>query len=374
MKSKTVDLFCNLVSIPSPSGKELNIGKYIKSYLNKINIASQFDKTGKVNLSNSGNLIAKLKGNKGQPILLFVAHMDTVETGKEIIIPKINKGTITSKGKTILGADNKASVACLLEALGEISTWDRHPTIIAAFTTREEQGEMGASLLKFEEKIDYVFNLDGSDNPGDFVYQTLGEVPFEIKLTGKAAHAAVEPERGINAIKAAALLITKLNIGKDEKGNVLNIGKISGGRANNIVPDEVVLQGQARAYTKKDLDNNLINIEKTIKDVCNKTGCSYTFNKLPEEGAPPASISKNHAIIHIAEHATKRLDLPFSLHKGSYTSDANFLNITYPTLTVCRGGKMPHSQYESITIDELVKLKRLILELIKQSILIGKDK
>lgn len=374
MESKTVDLFCKLVSIPSPSGKELDIGKYIKSYLNKKNIAAHFDKTGKVNLSNSGNLIAKLKGNKGQPILLFIAHMDTVETGKEIIIPKINKGTITSKGETILGADNKASIACLLEALGEIYTWDMHPTIIAAFTTREERGKMGASLLKFKEEIDYVFNLDGSDSLGDFVYQTLGEIPFEIKLIGKAAHAAVEPEKGINAIKAAALLITLLNIGKDKKGNVLNIGKISGGRANNIVPDEIILEGQTRAYTKKDLDKNLANIEKTIKDVCKKTGCYYIFSKRPEEGAPPASISKKHKIICVAERAAKTLNFPFSLHKGSYTSDANFLNIAYPTLTVCRGGKMPHSQYESITIKELIKFKRLILELVKQSISIGKDK
>lgn len=359
--------FCDLVEIPSPSGRELEVGNFIKSCLLKEDMHAYFDDSGKLNNSNSGNLIVKLKGNPKLPTLLFVAHMDTVEMGEKQIRTKIKNGVIRSDSTTILGADNKASVSSLIEALIEINKWNSKPTIVVAFTTREEKGRMGSSLLNISEKIDYCFNLDGSNLPGNFVYQTLGEVPFKIKLFGKAAHAALEPEKGINSIKAAALLITKLHIGKDKKGNVLNIGKISGGKANNIVPDEVLLEGQVRAYRQKDLDKNLNDIEKMIKKVGIQTGCLYEFIISPEDGAPPASISQNHKIVRIAKEATKALELKFSLNKGSFTSDANFLISKYPTLTICAGGKMPHSPNESITVRELLQLKNLIIEIVKCS-------
>lgn len=365
--NKLTKLFCQLVSILSPSGKELAVGNFIKSYLKDIGVEADFDNTGPINQSNSGNLIAKLEGKKKLPTILFVAHMDTVETGDVPIRPKIVDGIIKSDGKTILGADNKGSVAALLEALKEISLWSFHPTIIAVFSTREENGQMGISLLNLPDKIDFAFNIDGQGSTGRFVNKTLGEIPFEIKLFGKSAHAAAEPEKGINAIKASGLLLTNLKIGKDEKGNILNIGRITGGKANNIVPDEVILEGQVRAFTEADLTKSLTAIEKVIKLVSKKIGCSYEFITSPEKGAPPFSLIQNHKIVQIAKSATKSLKLPFSLETGSFTCEANFLAKKYPVLNVCRGGEMPHSTSESITVKELGQLKDLIEELVRRS-------
>lgn len=365
--NKLTKLFYRLVSIPSPSGEELAVGNFIKSYLKDIGVEANFDNTGLINQSNSGNLIAKLEGKKKLPTLLFVAHMDTVEVGGISIRPKIVDGVIKSAGKTILGADNKGSVAALLEALKEISLWNFRPTIIAVFSTREENGQMGISLLNLPDKIDFAFNIDGQGPTGRFVNKTLGEIPFEIKLFGKAVHAAVDPEKGINAIKAAGLIITQLKIGKDKKGNVLNIGRITGGKANNIVPDEVILEGQVRAFTEVGLAKSLTEIEKVIKSVCKRMGCSYEFIARPEKGAPPFSLTKNHKIIQIAKSATKSLELPFFLETGSFTCEANFLTKKYTVLNVCRGGQMPHSTSESITVKELKQLKDLIKELARRS-------
>lgn len=359
-------LFCQLVSIPSPSGKELAVGNFIKNYLKNINIEANYDSTGKINQSNAGNLIARLKGKKGLPTLLFVTHMDTVESGETAIKPVVIKNKIKSNGATILGADNKASVASLLEALKEISAWHNHPTIIAVFSTKEESGQMGISLLNIPEKIDFAFNIDGKGPVGSYVYKALGETPFKVEIIGKSAHAAIEPEKGVNAIKTAALIISQMKIGRSKEGNALNIGKIVGGKANNIVPDEVILEGQMRAFTEKNLAKGLVTIEKAISTVCKKTGCSYKFIANLEERTPPFSFSINHRIVKIAKDATKSLGLPFSLNKGYFTCEANFLAKKYPVLNICRGGKMPHSKEESITIKELNLLNTLIKQLVKQ--------
>lgn len=362
-------LFCDLVQIPSPSGKELAVGKFVQTYLAGHGIKATFDTTGKGNGSNAGNLIAKLTGDKNLPTLLLVAHLDTVETGDRPITPKVKNGVITSDGTTVLGADDKAAVACLMEVLVEISRWEKHPSIIAVFTTKEEEGTMGASLLRLPDKIDYCFNLDGPSDLGAFMYQTLGEVPFEIELIGRAAHAAVEPEKGINALAAAALLITKLSIGKDAQHNALNIGTIQSGKANNIVPDHAKLKGMVRSFTQGGLEKLLLHVEQATQEVCAKTGCTYALVKHEKDGAPPASLEKNHPIIKIAQKAAKAVDLPFKLEQGAYTTDGNFLAQHYPTLTFSQGGKNPHAFDEFITVEDLEKSNALLVEIIKQSML-----
>ncbi|MCL5413232.1 MAG: M20/M25/M40 family metallo-hydrolase, partial [Candidatus Marsarchaeota archaeon] len=132
-------LFCNLVKIPSPSGKELEVARFISNYLRKSGIYHYTDRVGKTIGSNSGNLIAELKGEG--PTIMFIAHIDTVETGNTPIKPVISDGTITSDGNTILGVDNKAAVAALMEALAEIKRKKTRPNIIAVFSVREEDGE-----------------------------------------------------------------------------------------------------------------------------------------------------------------------------------------------------------------------------------------
>ncbi len=368
-KDSLTKLFFDLVSIPSPSGKELEVSEFIKSHVDNLGLKSKFDKTGHLNGSNTNNLIVKIAGNTNKPFWLFIAHMDTVETGEEIIKPKIVKNIIVSSGETILGADNKSSVAAMLEVLKEVNKWDVKPNIIVAFVTSEEKGIMGSSLLNIDDKVQYAFNVDGGMGVGTFVYKSLGEVPFEIELYGKASHSAIEPEKGINAIKTASLIISKLKLGRTKKGLVLNIGKISGGRANNVIPDKVIMSGEIRAFTQGEIDNEILNIKKIIKNESNKTGCKYEFFAHPKAGAPPLSLDKNHPIIKIAKKATEAAKLKFNLKQGFFTSDANFIGQKYPVITVDRGGKAPHSNDESIGVKELHKLKKLILEVVRQATL-----
>jgi len=361
-----IDLFCKLVAIPSPSGKELAVGTFIQQILRENGIQADFDNSGSLNDSNSGNLIVRLKGTKPQT-LLFTAHMDTVETGEKSIIPHVENGVIRSDGTTILGADNKGGVAPLIEALKELSKTDDRPSIVAAFTTREEDGKMGCSVLNLADKIDLAFVLDGGEPIGCFVYQTLGEVPFSLTITGKAAHAAGAPEKGINAMIAAAEIITKLPIGRTDDGKVLNIGKIKGGTGNNVVPDLVEMEGQARAFSQPEIDIVLAEMERMVKTVCDKTGCTFQLIKDIKASVPPSSLRQGHALIQIAQQSTEAIHIPFSLEKGYFCTEANFLGARYPTISVKRGSKNSHSYGESISVEALNTFKKLIISLVDNS-------
>lgn len=368
MEPDLVSLFLKLISVPSPSGRELNVGKVIKLYLKNKGISAYFDKTGRVNGSNSGNLIAEVKGLPNLPTILLVTHMDTVEDGVAVVEPVLTRGVIKSDGRTILGADNKASIAALLESLQEVKKWKNKPTIIAVFTTQEEKGQMGVSLLKLKQKIDYTFNIDGQGAIGGFSYKSLGQLPFKIYIHGKKAHAATNPEKGKHAILAASLFISKLKLGKNNTGETVNIGKISGGLASNVIPDFVELEGEVRSFDEVGLITKLAKVKSTLEAACDKTGCSYQVITNRVDQVPPFNTSTSSKIINIAKKATKNLILPFALSVGSFTCEANYLSkMGYDVLNVCRGGKNAHANNESIKVEELINLKKLIIELVNQS-------
>ena len=170
----TTTLFLDLVRIPSPSGEEKSIGIFIQRYLDGIGIKSRFDNAGRKNNSNSGNLIAKIPGTTITTIL-FVAHMDTVEKGDRLVKPKLMNEIIVSNGDTILGADNKASIACILSSITEILSLQKRPTVIFIFSTREEAGkkleELNTSPLEYYRKKLEIYKGDEGAAEGTYEHQ-----------------------------------------------------------------------------------------------------------------------------------------------------------------------------------------------------------
>lgn len=365
-KDKLSDTFVQLVSIPSPSGQELAVAEYIKDYLAKAGIKSYFDDSGKLNDSNSGNLIAKIPG-KGASIV-FVAHIDTVEDGDEPIQPVVKGETILSDGKSILGVDNKAAVACLVEALKEIKKIKNHPAVTAVFSTREENGTMGVEYVSLNKEKDLIFVIDAALTSGAFVNKALGQIPFSIELYGKEAHAALAPEKGINAIMAASLIVSKTKLGKEGDGSTVNISRIRGGSVVNVIPKKAVISGEVRAYNYAEMHAKLAAIEKTVKSVCKKTGCTYKLVKKGKEGAPPLHVHPNKSIVALAKASSIAAGLKFELMSLSASGEANVLDSKgFTVLELCRGGKAPHSVGESITVGELSTLKKVIIEIVKNA-------
>lgn len=368
LSNNIVNVFTELVSIPSPSGKEGKVSVLIKKYLDSYSIRAAFDKSGIENDSETGNLIAHIKGKNSNKTLLFVAHMDTVEKVEECIKPIIKDGNIFSDGTTILGADDKGAVACLIEALFEISKLGKYPTVYAAFTTREESGKMGISCAKKIPGVDYVFNLDGQGPQGMFINKSLGQTVFKVQIFGESAHSAINPEKGRNAIAAASDFIFHTKQGR-KKNALINIGKINGGNAVNVISNKVVIEGEIRSFKEKNLEAEYLTIKNQLQKSCDLFGCTYKIQILEDSSVPVMENSNDKKMVEIAKKASKVLDLPFLLTEGSFTSEGNFLSAKgYKVLTVCRGGTNAHSNKESITVQELENYKNLIINIAKESL------
>ncbi len=361
MSNSIADLFVSLVEIPSPSGFELEVARYIKGRLDKTGVTSRFDDSGRKNNSNCGNLIATIPGGKTH--IMFIAHIDTVETGKERIKPVVRHGSITSDGTTILGVDNKGAVACLIAAAKEIKQMKNRPTVTMVFSTREENGRMGANYITPDHSTKFIFVLDGSDKAGTFINQALGQIPFNIEIYGKEVHAGYAPQKGINAIMTASLIISRLAMGKARDGSTLNIGRIRGGTVVNVVPGKTTISGEVRAFTKSKMDKRLAEVEGVVKSVCKKTKCTYKFTKKVKEGAPPFSTGRDTQIAALAKAAATSSGLKFSMSTVRATTESNILKHKgFAILGMSRGGSMPHSLSETITFQELEALKTLIVE------------
>lgn len=336
----------------------------VRKELLRLGINTRVDRSSRLNASSTGNIIATVPG--GRQKLMFIAHMDTVESGARKVKPVIAGGVIRSDGSTILGADNKAGVAPLILALGDISRTEssRRPTVVGIFSTREEEGTMGVSFLPRGDGSELVFVLDSEGPVGEFVNRALGSTLFDIDILGREAHAALSPEKGANAIKAAGLVISRLKLGKRRGNTVLNVGMISGGRKRNVIPGSATLKCGTRAFDAGTIRRTIREVEAAAARACMATGCTYRLRMITDDGAPPFGIASGERVVRLARSATSKLGLGFSVSRRMATFEANILaGMGYKPLVMCHGGMMPHSVRESIRVSDLSDTRRLIAEI-----------
>ncbi len=201
---RLTDRFCSIVLIDSPSFNERKMADYVKRELINIGADVYEDNAGEYYNGSAGNVYAYLKGNiEGNPIL-FSAHLDTVEPskGKKAVVH--SDGKITSDGSTVLGADDGAGIAAILEALYKIKEENiPHRDIELLFPIAEEvyiKGTNAFDFNKIRSKTAYVLDLDG--NVGKAAVKAPTLISFEINITGKSSHAGFSPEKGINKTRA----------------------------------------------------------------------------------------------------------------------------------------------------------------------------
>ena len=256
-RERMVENFINMAKISSPSLKEREVADYIKKELESIGLEVIEDNAGEKTGGNSGNIIGILRA-PGKKKVLLSAHMDTVLPCDKVN-PIIENGIIKSDGTTVLGGDDKAGIANIIEAIRVIkeNNFD-HPEIIVVCSIAEEIGLLGAKNFDIEKYApDYSFILDSSGKPGIAIIQTPYSAKGEMKIIGKPAHAGIAPENGINALTVAAHAITKIKLGRIDSETTSNIGVVRGGEAVNIVMPEVTLHYEARSFSGEKLDSLL---------------------------------------------------------------------------------------------------------------------
>ena len=258
-RERLVDTFLEIVQIDSPSGEEEAMAVDMVSRLKALGLTVARD--------DYGNVIAD---NGGENPLLLSCHLDTVEPGRGIK-PSIEGERIVSDGTTILGGDAKAGIAAILEALESVREDGASTAAIEVALTREEEtGLTGAqkldhSMLASEEAI--VF--DGEGPVSRITSGAPTYIGFEVEITGRAAHAGMEPEKGLSAIKVAAELISRLPQGRLDADTTFNVGNIEGGSTRNTVPEVARIVGEFRSQNIEGIDGLREQVAQAVGQVRN---------------------------------------------------------------------------------------------------------
>lgn len=365
-EQRLVDTFCHLVTIDAATGNERQIADELISRLKELGANVREDNAGVAIGGNTGNVIASFAGTKPHtPAILLSAHMDRVEPGKGIR-PQIENGIIRSSGDTILAADDLAGIAAILEALTVIKEQNiAHGPIEVVFTIAEEGGLHGAKGLdvsQLQAKMGFIF--DGGGKVGDLTVQAPAQTSLKATFKGKAAHAGVEPEKGINALKAAAMAIAEMKLGRIDEETTANIGIIRAGRATNIVPDEAVIEGEARSRNPKKLKKQVDHMVDAINKACAKTGASVDLQL--EDSYPAFHLTEKDPVVQVFQAACETIGLSANLIGSGGGSDANILNGKgIPSVVLGMGYEAVHTTNEYIPIEQLQKAAELALALIQ---------
>jgi tripeptide aminopeptidase len=235
---RMVAQFMEMVRIDSESGNEARFLEWLIPKLDEAGATSTLD--------TYGNLIARLPAlNSGASPVLLSCHGDTVRPGVGIT-PVLKDGVIRSGGDTILGADDKAGIAEMIEALRVAPV---RPPVEIAISRQEEVGLLGVKQLDFGRITARRGFLLDNDTLDTIIIGGPSYFAIDVTVQGKAAHAGMEPEKGINAIQAASKAIAALTLGRLDEETTANVGIITGGMIRNGVPDTCSFAAECRSLT-----------------------------------------------------------------------------------------------------------------------------
>ena len=347
-ENRLTNTITDLIQIDSPSGEEHLIADDLKRRFTELG----FDTTN----DSYGNVIARY--GTGTPILLS-AHMDTVEPGRAIE-PQIIGSDIVSGDHTILGGDCKAGISGILEGITSVIE-DGRPlkTIEVVFTRQEEIGLVGAknldfSLIQSEEAI--VF--DGEGPVTQITSSSPTHVRFEANITGKSAHAGVEPEKGISAIKIAADLINRLPQGRLDSETTFNIGIIEGGSVTNAVPENTIIKGEFRSHNSQVLDGIKVIVDQAVEEVRNIHSQALIEVDMTTQFAA-YSISDSGRCLNRVKNALDKLGLSLNMHPSGGGTDGNVFRLNgIDAVVVGMGSHNAHTTREYVHIPELIDVAK----------------
>jgi tripeptide aminopeptidase len=292
--------------------------------------------------------------------------MDTVPPVGEIRPVVGEDGFVRNESGTILGADNKATVAVLLEAARLLLSEGRpHAGVELLFTVKEEVGLQGAKDFdhtRLQSKLGFVYDCSGP--VGGIVRSAPYGKTIDVVFKGRSAHAGLAPEEGRSAIAAAARAIADLRLGRIDEETTANVGLIEGGTGRNVVPDRCELAAEARSRD-----------EGKLADLVQEMLDAFTFAAAVTECEAETQISETYAgyrfrpddpVFALATHAVQRAGLearPIDVGGGA---DANVFNARgVPCVNLANGMMQVHTPTEHIAVADLETMLNVTLELVE---------
>jgi len=367
-QERVVQEFLDLVQIDSETKHETAIAAVLKEKFEALGLVVKEDDSKKETGHGAGNLICMLKGNTdGTDAIYFTSHMDTVVPGQGIR-PVIKDGWISSDGTTILGADDKAGLAAILEALRVLKEdGSRHGDLQFIITAGEESGLVGAKALDPSLiQAEYGFALDSDGEVGDLIVAAPTQAKIHAVIRGKTAHAGVAPEKGVSAITLASKAISKMPLGRIDDETTANIGRFEGGQQTNIVCDYVEVLAEARSLSNEKMAEQAAKMKAAFEEAAEENGGSAEVEI--EIMYPGYKLSETDRVVQVAKQAAKRIGKESRLLKSGGGSDANvFAGYGIPTVNLAIGYEDIHTTKERIQVEDLVQTAKLVLAIIEEA-------
>ncbi|MDF2961804.1 MAG: peptidase [Paenibacillus sp.] len=370
-EKRLVTEFIELVQVDSETRNEQEISRVLKQKFKELGLNVEEDDVAAKIGHGSGNLICTLSATaEGDvPRIFFTSHMDTVTPGKGILPIVGEDGIIRSDGTTILGSDDKAGLAAMLEAIRVLKEQNiKHGQIQFVITVGEEAGLKGSRAMDAKwMQADFGYALDSNGEIGDIAVAAPTQAKINIAFTGRSAHAGVNPESGISAITVASKAISRMQLGRIDSETTANIGRFAGGvnGATNIVVDRVELEAEARSIVQDKLDRQVESMRKASEDAAAEMGAQVDFQS--EIIYPAYMYDLEAPVVKLAVDALKKVGCtPRTFHSGG-GSDANVFNgMGVPTVNLAVGYEHIHTTKEQIAIKDLVKVTEVVVQIVKE--------
>jgi tripeptide aminopeptidase len=361
---EVLDLFTELAAVPSPPGDERAVADLVLRYLRDCGLEADEDDSGASIGSNMGNVYVRIEATAEGEAVLLCAHLDTVPP-TAAIDPVVEDGVVRNAAGTILGADNKAAVAAMLEGVRRVLAEGRpHAGIELLFTPKEEVGLIGAYAFdhtRLRARTGYVY--DQAAPIGVVILGAPYSQSLEVTFHGRAAHSGMHPDDGRSAIAAAARAISEMRLGRVDEDSTANVGTISGGTATNIVPEWCTFDAEARSHDERKLADLIQEMQDAITFAAGVAECDVeTKGRKSYRGY---RFGKSDRAVALATQALERCGHPVTYELSGGAADANVFNERgLECVNLANGMTDIHTAAEHITVADLEAMVEVTVALV----------
>jgi tripeptide aminopeptidase len=368
------NLLIELIKIDSLSRKEYAVAMRLKEEMEDLGATVSIDDAGEKVGGTVGNVIAHFPGtNSAARPLLLSAHMDTVVPG-EGITPVLQGDILRTDGRTVLGGDDKSGVAIICEVLRAVSE-NRLPCgpIDVVFTICEEAGLIGAKWLDENRLCARTGLVLDSDSVGFLFTKAPAANRMEFHVFGLEAHAGVCPERGISAVQVAAEGVAQMKLGRIDQETTANIGLIEGGMAVNIVPNSVVLRGEARSHSLDKLERQTKHMHECLEAAAARHSLELDGKRYSakvsakiERDYDQMDVPDNAPIVQLVQTAANNLGVDLKTLATGGGCDANVFNHKgLEVANLSTGMREIHTVNEWLDLKDLNLSAQMVLEIVR---------
>jgi tripeptide aminopeptidase len=359
--------FVRLCEIPSPSWSERAVADAVTADLRELGLEVHEDERSKVETgSDAGNLLARIPGPEGGRTILLGAHLDTVPLAAPVEV-EIENGLVRNRNDAILGADNKAAIATILGAARRLARAGSPVGVELLFTVCEEPGLMGAKAVEVSElRSEFGFLFDHASPVGDLIGASPSYYRVGLGFRGQAAHAGIEPERGRNAIVAAAHAIANMPLGRLDEETTANVGRIEGGTARNVVAERCTVELETRSLDEARAAESVRRIVDAATEAA--SDAEVDLESSVARICQGYRLARSAPVVEAAARAFSACAIEHRHMPSGGGSDANILNAAgLPVLNVANGTQHAHQPDECVTVEALETMLDVTIALVAAS-------